>query len=95
MSDDEAAVKQIEMLWDEAWNRHDSEALASLLSEDANFVTVAGVWTKDRAEFRRLMERLHQMQFKDSARGTRIVRKQGDHWETVATQYTNVVASGR
>ena len=40
MSEDEAAIRQIEILWDEAWNRHDSEALASLLSEDADFVTV-------------------------------------------------------
>ncbi len=134
MSEDEAAVRQIEILWDEAWNRHDSEALASLLSEDADFVTVAGVWTKDRTEFRHLMERLQQTQFKDSTRktkevkvrfvqpdaaivharftivgvrdpdgklhqplagiGTRIVRKQSGRWETVATQYTSVVASG-
>ncbi len=27
--------------------------------------------------------------------GTRIVRKQSGRWETVATQYTNVVTSGR
>jgi uncharacterized protein (TIGR02246 family) len=70
MSEDEAAIKQIEILWDEAWNRHDAEGLVSLLSEDADFVTVAGVWTKNRAEFRRLMERLQHTQFKDSIRKT-------------------------
>jgi len=30
VSADEAAAKQIEMLWDEAWNRHDSESACVL-----------------------------------------------------------------
>jgi len=44
-SADEEAIKQIERLWDEAWNRHDPKALATLLAEDGDFVNVTGTCT--------------------------------------------------
>jgi uncharacterized protein (TIGR02246 family) len=50
---DEAAITQVGKAWQDAWNSRDSHALASLLAEDADFVTVLGPngWLKGRARF--------------------------------------------
>jgi len=69
-SADEEVIKQIERLWDEAWNRHDPKALATLLAEDGDFVNVTGTLYRGRDAFEKLMVRTHQMQFKDSTRST-------------------------
>src|SRR5437660_1124337 len=70
-SGDEAAIRKIEQMWDDAWNRHDAKALAGLLAEDADFVNVNGTWHKGRAAFERLMVATHQgVVFKDSTRTT-------------------------
>ena len=37
-SADEAAIKRIEQLWDDNWNRHDPKGMAAVLTEDADFV---------------------------------------------------------
>jgi ketosteroid isomerase-like protein len=63
---DQEAIKEIEVHWQEAWNRHDMKALAALASEDVDFITVAATWLKGRAEFESHHARLHQMQFRDS-----------------------------
>jgi uncharacterized protein (TIGR02246 family) len=60
------AVKQIERDWQEAWNRHDMKALAALVAEDVDFITVSGTWLKGRKAFHGSQARLHTMQFKDS-----------------------------
>jgi uncharacterized protein (TIGR02246 family) len=44
---------QVPALFAEAWNRGDPDALASLFAEDAEFVTVTGLWWHDRASIRR------------------------------------------
>jgi uncharacterized protein (TIGR02246 family) len=67
---DEEAIRHIERLWDEAWNRHDPKALAALLAEDADFVNVTGTLYRGREAFENLMVRTHQTQFKDSTRNT-------------------------
>lgn len=41
-ADDEQAIKQIEARWQDAWNRHDMDALASLFTDDAAFIQVNG-----------------------------------------------------
>ena len=56
---DEEDIRQIEMHFNEAWNRHDPEGMVEALAEDGQFVTVNGVWMKTRAEFLGLMQRLH------------------------------------
>ena len=67
---DEAAIKRIEQLWDDNWNRHDPQGMAAVLAEDADFVNVNGEWFKGRSAFQALMTRAHAMQFKDSTRTT-------------------------
>jgi uncharacterized protein (TIGR02246 family) len=58
-ADDEAAIRQIETRFNDAWNRHDPDGMVESLTDDGQFVTVNGVWMKTRAEFLGLMQRLH------------------------------------
>jgi uncharacterized protein (TIGR02246 family) len=66
--DDEQAIRDLQRLWDEAWNSHDIAALGSLVAEDVRFVNVAGVVLSGRNEFEKLQTRTHAMQFKESVR---------------------------
>jgi uncharacterized protein (TIGR02246 family) len=66
--EDEAAIRAIQARWDEAWNRHDIQALSTLVADDVRFVNVAGQVLKSRAEFQQLQTRTHAMMFKDSVR---------------------------
>src|SRR5438093_13704818 len=52
-------IRQIEQHFNDAWNRHHAADMVESLVDDGQFVTVNGVWMKSRAEFQRLMERLH------------------------------------
>ena len=56
---DEAAIRELEDRFNAAWNRHDPDAIAESLSDDAQFITVNGAWTTSRQGFRDLMARLH------------------------------------
>ena len=56
---DEDAIREIENQFNVAWNRHDPDAIAASLSDDAQFITVNGAWTTSRQGFRDLMQRLH------------------------------------
>src|SRR5262249_60507746 len=56
---DEDAIRDIELRFNQAWGRHDPDAMVESLLDDAQFVTVNGAWTKTRADFRDLMRRLH------------------------------------
>ena len=56
---DEDAIRQIEDAFNAAWNRHDPDAIAEALTDDAQFITVNGAWTTSRQGFRDLMARLH------------------------------------
>ena len=67
---DEGAIRLIEDRFNAAWNRHHPTDMAESLVDDAQFVTVNGVWTKSRADFQRLMEQLHGGPFKTSQRET-------------------------
>ena len=74
-SADEAAIRDIQARWDDAWNRHDVQALSALVADDVRFVNVAGVVLQSRAEFQQLQTRTHAMMFKESVRtvtGTQI-----------------------
>jgi uncharacterized protein (TIGR02246 family) len=69
---DEDAIRDIELRFNEAWGRHDADRMVEALVDDAQFVTVNGAWTKTRAEFRDLMQRLHGANgpFRSSTRET-------------------------
>src|SRR6188472_3547752 len=69
---DEDAIREIELRFNEAWGRHDPEAMVESLVDDAQFVTVNGAWTKTRDGFRDLMRRLHGANgpFRSSTRET-------------------------
>jgi uncharacterized protein (TIGR02246 family) len=56
---DEDAIREIELQFNEAWGRHDADAMVESLVDDAQFVTVNGAWTRTRDGFRDLMQRLH------------------------------------
>jgi uncharacterized protein (TIGR02246 family) len=58
-SPDEDAIRELEHQFNAAWDRHDPEALAESLADDAQFITVNGAWTTTRNGFRDLMARLH------------------------------------
>lgn len=50
----------------DAWNKHDARALANLLAEDGDFVTVATVFLHGRADYEKFHARLLTGRFKDS-----------------------------
>ena len=47
---DEDAIREIELQFNEAWGRHNADDMVASLSDDAQFVTVNGAWTKSRAD---------------------------------------------
>ena len=61
-------IRKIQSRWDDAWNRHDINALSALVAEDVRFVNVAGNVLNGREEFAKLQTRTHATQFKDSVR---------------------------
>jgi uncharacterized protein (TIGR02246 family) len=69
---DEDAIREIELRFNEAWGRHDPDAMVESLVDDAQFVTVNGAWTQTRDGFRELMRRLHASDgpFRSSTRET-------------------------
>jgi uncharacterized protein (TIGR02246 family) len=73
---DEDAIREIELRFNEAWGRHDAGGMVESLTDDAQFVTVNGVWTKTRAEYLGLMQRLHGTQgpFRVSTRETPVMQ---------------------
>ncbi|HEX4947369.1 MAG TPA: SgcJ/EcaC family oxidoreductase [Blastocatellia bacterium] len=63
---DEEAVKRIALKWQESWNRHDMKALATLIAEDADLITVSGTWLRSRKEFEEDHTKGHETIFKGS-----------------------------
>ncbi|MCI0391997.1 MAG: SgcJ/EcaC family oxidoreductase [Acidobacteria bacterium] len=65
---DRKAIEAIAASFQDAWNRHDMEAMASLVAEDVDYVTVVGArgWEKGREEFKDQHAAVHQTFFKDS-----------------------------
>jgi uncharacterized protein (TIGR02246 family) len=63
---DETEIRKVELGLQEAWNHHDMKAWASLFTEDADFVNVAGWWWKGRAEIEKKHTEIHAYIFRDS-----------------------------
>jgi uncharacterized protein (TIGR02246 family) len=65
-SDSAGAAKVLSDAWAAAWNAHDMEAAAGLVTADVEFVNVAGRWLRGRAEFLAYHRSIHAAQMRDS-----------------------------
>ena len=72
---DEDAIREIELRFNEAWGRHDADAMVESLADDAQFVTVNGAWITTRTDCLDLIQRLHGSSgpFRTSTRETPIM----------------------
>jgi uncharacterized protein (TIGR02246 family) len=52
-ANDEQAVRKVLASFHEAFNRHDADAVAALFKDDAEFINVAEMWWRGKAEIRR------------------------------------------
>jgi uncharacterized protein (TIGR02246 family) len=62
---DEQRIREVVDTYEQAWNRHDVDALISLFSEDIEWVNVAGMWWRGLPEVRRGYEWIHQTMLKN------------------------------
>jgi uncharacterized protein (TIGR02246 family) len=65
---DKQAIQQILDDWVSAWNAHDMRKMASLYSEDADFVVITGQHLRGREAIYSYHDELHKGIFKDSQR---------------------------
>jgi uncharacterized protein (TIGR02246 family) len=63
---DEIEIRRVETEQQEAWNRHDAKAYASLFTEDADGVNVLGWWWKGRTEIERKLTDAYIVVFRES-----------------------------
>ena len=63
---DEDAVRKLPQDFCDAWAKHDGHALAKIMAEDVDFVTVATAYLHTRADFEKFHVRLLSGRFKDS-----------------------------
>jgi len=63
---DEDAVRKLPQDFCDAWAKHDGHALAQIMAEDVDFVTVATAYLHARADFEKFHVRLLSGRFKDS-----------------------------
>ncbi len=63
---DEAAVRNIPQAFAAAWAKHDGQQLARIMSENVDFVDVAGDWLRGRGDFALYHSRLLSVRFRDS-----------------------------
>ena len=66
--EDRTAIEALGKSWQDAWNRHDMNALSMLMTEDVDFVTVGGPkgWLKGRAQLREDHAQKHLTRFEHS-----------------------------
>ena len=55
----DAPFAAVATAWQDAWNRHDMDALSDLVAEDVDFITVGGRWLKGREAFKQHHTRVH------------------------------------
>lgn len=63
---EEQAVKAVQIVFQESWNQHDMEKLASLFADDADFVNVLGMRWVGRAAIKEAHIQTHNSIFKKS-----------------------------
>ena len=73
---DERAIRGLATQFERAWNTHDMNLLGSITTEDVDFVNVAGLHWKGRAEVVREHAERHKVRFKNSVWTTEHVNVQ-------------------
>jgi uncharacterized protein (TIGR02246 family) len=63
---DEAAIRNVPQTFRDAWNRHDGHALAQVMADDVDFVTVGAMWLHSRQDFEKYHVRLLSGRFSQS-----------------------------
>jgi uncharacterized protein (TIGR02246 family) len=63
---DEAAIRNVPQAFCDAWNRHDGHALAQVMADDVDFVTVGAMWLHGRQDFEKYHARLLSGRFNQS-----------------------------
>lgn len=71
---DVAAIRGVEMQWQNAWNHHDVKAMVRLGVPDADWVNLAGQWFSGADAFGKSLESLHSGKVKESVWRTEEVR---------------------
>jgi uncharacterized protein (TIGR02246 family) len=63
---DEQAIRNGVAAWEASWNKHDMNEMATLLTEDAEWVNVVGMWWRGRADVRQAHVVYHETVFKET-----------------------------
>jgi uncharacterized protein (TIGR02246 family) len=63
---DDKALRALPIAFSEAWAKHDGHALASIMADDVDFVTVGATWFHGRRDFEIYHTRLLSGRFKGS-----------------------------
>jgi uncharacterized protein (TIGR02246 family) len=63
---DEADIRNVPQAFGDAWNRHDGHALAQIMANDVDFVTVGAMWLHGREDFEKYHARLLSGRFNQS-----------------------------
>lgn len=61
---EESAIRETVRQMAETWNRHDMKAYAALLSEDAHWVNIVGMWWQGKADVHKAHEAFHHTIFR-------------------------------
>lgn len=59
-------LKSLPDKWEKYWNKHNMDSLSTMLTDDVDFVNLAGVWLKGKTASIELLRLVHQTTFKSS-----------------------------
>jgi uncharacterized protein (TIGR02246 family) len=68
LTGDEQAIHNTVMAVEEAWNQHDMDAFAVLLTTDVEWVNPAGMWWRGKAAVKRAHQAYHESFFQETSR---------------------------
>ena len=60
------AINSLANNWAKYWNEHNADSMATLLTEDVDFINVAGVWTRNKEELIKQTRERHEGMFKNA-----------------------------
>jgi uncharacterized protein (TIGR02246 family) len=62
---EERAIRETVREMQATWNRHDMKAYAALLTEDADWVNIVGMWWQGKTDVYRAHEAFHETSFRN------------------------------